>query len=546
MKKSAALFTTLYAFSAFAGPEQESVRISGNLRSFSDQDWLSIAGERSSDRYEITRGDTLWDVSSRLFGDAKVWPKIWEINNTSILNPHMITPRMSIVFNSGSGLSLPTLSMGKAVNNASASTVKNHYRTNSDDRPGPVWDEKTPNPGSEWKRLPRQSWEHVDANLPPDIDRDGFDSNNRIYLRKTPTGLELPHLVACEPISPLGKVEGTRNSTNYVYRGSEITIAASSAGPLEIDRVYSLVDPQASNLENGDRKALSYDVLGKVKILGLHNGTYVGEVLQTREPVIRGAMLVPEILRVDKMGPVAGAKSVKGTILADRRTGNFMSGQHKWVYVDRGTRDGVDRGMMFRIFQNTDPKTQKPLTRGDVFVQGDVQIIQGCGDFSIGMFLWSRGEVPERYEGMLLTDVSDEKIRFYFNGQASDLEISDIPPAVMTQPSEIIDEPAPPQKEALIGPGPTENPESLSPEGLNPAPPTDQASGDGDDWLDKLDNNQELRGEEENELRELEKFKETQKAQAPPAPEFLPPPANEAELAPPAEFPSNEPELETL
>ncbi len=443
MKKHVLFFTTLFALTAFAGPEQQSVRISENLRSFSDQDWLSIAGARTSDRYEIARGDTLWDVSARLFGDPKVWPKIWEINNTSILNPHMIDPGMSLVFNSGSGLSLPTLAMSQPVNNASASTVKNHYRVSRDDRPGAVWDEKTPNPGSEWKRLPRQSWELVQIDLPPDIDRDGFDSKNRIYLRKTPTGLELPHLVACAPVAPLGKVEGTRNVTSYVYRGSEVTISASTSGPLEIDRVYSLLDPAPSTLENKERKALSYDILGKVKILGLHNGTYVGEILATREPVLRGALLIPEIARLEKIAPVPGPKSIKGTILADRRTGAFMSGQNKWVYIDRGTNDGVERGMIFRIFQNSDPKTLKPLTRGDVFVQGDMQITQGCGDFSIGMFIWSRGEVPERYEGMLLTDITDEKIRFYFNGQGSDLAISDLPPPPLAPPSGIVDVPVP-------------------------------------------------------------------------------------------------------
>jgi len=188
-----------------------------------------------------------------------------------------------------------------------------------------------------------------------------------------------------------------------------------------------------------------------------------------------------------------------------------MSGQNKWVYINRGTRDGVQPGMLFRIFQNIDPKTDKRLTPGDVFVSGDAQVVQGCEDFSIATFIWTRGEVPEKYDGILLTDLNDEKIRFYFNGEASDLEIKEPPSASLAPPSGVIDAPVAPPPEAIIGPAPKEE----NTEALAPSPE--------DDWLDKLDNNQELQTDEEAELRELEKFHESEAAKAAPAaPESAP------------------------
>lgn len=560
MKKTSFLFTALFSCitAALASPEQDSARIAGNLRTYNDQDWMKIAGEHGSERYEIARGDTLWDISGRLFGDTNVWPKIWEINNTTILNPHMIEPRMNLVFNSGSGLSLPSLVIGSALNNTGVSTVKNHYVVSKDDHPGAVWDEKTPFPSSEWRNLPRQSWENISGNLPPNIDKDGFDRRNRIYLRKPATGLEIPHLVACAPVNAVAKVEGTRSITTYVFRGSEITIRATGA-PLDVNSVYSMLDPAPSEISTKGRKALSYDILGKVKILGLQSGVYVGEIKSTRETVMRGALLVPEIKRFERTQVVAGPSKVKGTILADRRTGAFMSGQHKWVYIDRGTRDGVTPGMLFRIFQNSDPHTNQPLTPGNVFVSGDAQVIQGCEDFSIGMFVWSRGEVPEQYEGELLTDLNDEKVRFYFNGEASNLKIQEPPSAALTAPSVIIDQPKPTPSEAVIGPGPLDNAEVLTPS-IPPTVEQPKAPGEGEDWLDKLDNHQELQSDEENELKELEKFHETETAKAPPAEgaDLPPPPAEDSVALPPAppesaalppapnsEFPSTEPVVET-
>ncbi|MBS1961029.1 MAG: LysM peptidoglycan-binding domain-containing protein [Bdellovibrionales bacterium] len=608
MKRASLIRTTLYASAAFAAltlashriwasPESESARIAGNLRAYSDDDWMKIAGERATEKYEVARGDTLWDISERLFGDAKVWPKIWEINNTTILNPHMIEPRMALLFSSGSGTSLPSLAVtntgagpvgddaisaaAKAggMTNTGTTTVKNHYTLSKDDRPGPVWDEKTPYPSKEWQKLPRQSWENVEINLPGNIDKDGFDTHNRIYLRKPATGLEVPHFVSCSPIKPLAKIVGSRLITSYVTRGAEITITADA--PLEVNTSYTLLDANPSNIEAGDRKALSYDILGRVKILGVQSGTYVGEIQNSRETIPRGALLVPEIKRIERPAPVAGASKVTGTILSDRRTGAFMSGQYKWVYINRGTRDGVQPGMLFRIFQNQDPKTGLALTKGDVFVSGDAQVFQGCEDFSIGLFIWSRGEVPEMYEGQLLTDLADEKVRFYFNGEASDIPTKE--EAALTPPSGVVDAPKPEPTTAIIGPGPTaptENapeetvltpppPEELQEkEALKPGMTEEKKTAEEEDWLDKLDNHKELQGDEENELRELEKFHETETAKAPkqelpetaPAPDGtsdLPPPPPESDLppAPPAEaaapaapdssFPSEEPVVET-
>lgn len=598
LKKSTSLFILLFALSAlyraetvFAAVdrESESARIAGGLRAYSDQDWAQIAGEKSSEKYEIARGDTLWSISARLFGEPKVWPKIWEINNTDILNPHMIEPRMNLVFNAGSALSLPTLSL----KSTGVTTVTNHYKIEKEDRPGPIWDEKTRMPGNEWKYLPRQSWENVQSNLPANIDKDGFDAKNRIYLRKPATGLELSQTVACNPIQPLGSIVGTRSLTTFVHRGSEVTIRSAGA-PLQIQGIYSMLGNDPMKIQSGARSALSYEVVGKVKIIGVTDGTYIGEIFSARSPIARGAVLVPEIKRIENRAPVPGPANVKGSLISDRRTSAFMSGPNKWVYIDRGTQDGVGKGMIFRIFQNIDPKSGKPLTLKESFVQGDVQILQGCENFSVGMFVWSRGEVPERYEGRLLTNVSDEKIRFYFDQNASSIRSAELPPVAPFNP--IDDLPPPPIKEAIVGP--SINPDLLVPlppapeSELLPEPPTEVAApelpappfeelppvappaaeaaplvpsleDDGKDWLDALDNHQNLRSEEENELLQLEQFRDgnskhqaKQSAPADLAPmesepfDLPPPPASESassDLPPPPpgeEFPSDEPIVE--
>jgi hypothetical protein len=41
--------------------------------------------------YLVKQGDTLWDISKRFYGDAFLWPRLWQ-QNQYITNPHEISP----------------------------------------------------------------------------------------------------------------------------------------------------------------------------------------------------------------------------------------------------------------------------------------------------------------------------------------------------------------------------------------------------------------------------------------------------------------------
>lgn len=105
-------FGLLFAAAASqASPESETLRLSKLLHPIPDEEWQNIAGTHMTESYDINRGDTLWDISTRLFGDGKYWPKVWALNNSHITNPHLIRPGVQIAFEPGTGTSLPALTL---------------------------------------------------------------------------------------------------------------------------------------------------------------------------------------------------------------------------------------------------------------------------------------------------------------------------------------------------------------------------------------------------------------------------------------------------
>gem|GEM_PF-1377228 len=74
----------------------------------SDANWLRWAGPMTTKEYKVRRGDSLWAVSERLFGNPYLWPKIWHLN-ARITNPHIIERGMKLSFNPGNPGSAPEL-----------------------------------------------------------------------------------------------------------------------------------------------------------------------------------------------------------------------------------------------------------------------------------------------------------------------------------------------------------------------------------------------------------------------------------------------------
>lgn len=385
-------------------PEQQTLELAKKMKPITDADWAAIAGAKSTEKYEIIKGDTLYDISKKLFGDSKYWPKIWELNNLKITNPHWIHPGNQVFFMPGSGSALPSLSV-----NAGADAGENPIAAADGASPSTtgVSDSlKTSSGRSEdWKNLPPQSWEMVQLVLPPEVDPQGFSKKNKISYAR-PKGYYLDAIAASNRIPFVGQISGSRNESTYFTTGDTVFIQADEQ--LQVGESYDLTqEPMVLRSPRSDRFGYSYLIAGRVKILGVKDGLFIGKITLARNIISRRAQLIPPQERTKNFEPLAGEAAIESIVMFDQNFGAFESVQFKQIFLDRGTDDGVKPGMIFRVYQHRDGLTRKKLTSADFIIQADIQIVQVSAKFSSGMIVRSIRPVEEGSSAVLLTDIAD-------------------------------------------------------------------------------------------------------------------------------------------
>jgi hypothetical protein len=391
------ILTNVLAAKTKMTPEQEAAFFGKHLKPISDDEWKITAGARITEKYAIIQGDTLYDISKRLFGDAKYWPKIWALNNENITNPHRIRPGNLVAFSAGTGSTLPSVALMSGSNSPPQSSVI--------DAPVASPEKTALRRSTDWENFPKQSWENYHLTLPPEVDPLGFDKRNKIQTPKS-IGFEAQAVPASGSIPFLGEITGSRSESQYLTLHDMAYIKADDN--LQIGQVYAVTqEPSPLKSKKLDRTGYSYPILGKVKILGVRDRLFIGRIIANRGFLPRGSSLILLPPKVPDLTPIPGPKPIQGSVLLDRNFSTYTAAQHKEVYIDRGTEDGIQPGMVFRAYQHQDPGTEKKLTESDFIIDADLLVTQVSPQFSSALIIRSISPIVENAKVVLLTDVSD-------------------------------------------------------------------------------------------------------------------------------------------
>jgi LysM repeat protein len=396
-------------------PEQETSEIAKNLHPIDDDEWKEIAGDRETEQYTVVEGDTLYDLSQRLFGDNKYWPKIWALNNGAITNPHYILPGESVAFAPGTGTSLPSLGVQTADNS-------DHQQNPDDEETDSVLDtgqgmRLRRGKSQEWRNLPKQAWEKLSIRLPAEVDPLGFDRRSRVQI-KSNTTFEVPFSVSTKKIPPFGRIIGAETETNTISIQDIVFVSSKDCPtPVQVGQRYAISDVpylletknKSKDKKDADaRKGYSYAIAGIIKILDLKDGLYIGVIEEARIPFNRGATLIPLPPRIPgDRTPIAAPTAVTGTMLLDPYFSTSTSAQHKFVFVDRGSDDGVQIGMVFRAYQHSDLNNNLALTKSNMLINADLHVVQVSEKFSTVYIANSDSYIKSGDSVTLLTNISD-------------------------------------------------------------------------------------------------------------------------------------------
>ena len=420
------------------------------IRKITDDEWSQIAGEKTSQNFPVEKGNTLWGISKDLFGDPLYWPKIWALNNGTILNPHVIKPGQQVTFQGGSSSTLPSIGVQDASrNNAPANAAPTISSPSSDieiadpQAPKPAAPESNPleseaptsvglavqqgnsrplvpEPSSlsdpsrsrEWMKLPQQAWENSQGeevtaqNLIHDQVKD--NSGAPVRLRSWPDrGIQLEGLPDSEQMTGIATIVGSRKEGLVLGKGDMIYIEADTE--LIEGETYGITseEPSLMKTRKSDRSGWLHPYLGKVRVLAVKEGVYVGEILESAGHIQRDDILIPLPAKVFPKQPIPAANPIEATLLLNKDTSMYATSQFKQVLIDRGSGDGVYPGMVFRSYQYWDPGTGDRITDSDFIIDADILVVHSSEDFSVGIVLSSLSPVTEGSTLVLLTDIGD-------------------------------------------------------------------------------------------------------------------------------------------
>ncbi len=294
--------------------------------------------------------------------------------------------------------------------------------TNEDHRaPSVIKEGKTRS--TEWKLLPTQNWEYSKIEVKPSKVNKNIDSNffdlTSVAVPKLAIHINPSYFISARKIDPMGTIVGSRTERKNLTNGDMVSIRASDA--LQVGESYAIFEEEPLQLRKEySRRGFIYPILGIVKVTGVQENLFVGTITETKKPLKRNTFitLAPRKALFPTLLP--GPQSVRGTVMLDPSESSTFLAQHKEVFIDRGSEDGVQPGMIFRIFQTKDPVTLKEFSRSGLAIAADIVITQVTDNLSTASVFRSNTLLKEGAEAMLLTDLSDLNTKKGFGGKGGD------------------------------------------------------------------------------------------------------------------------------
>jgi hypothetical protein len=279
--------------------------------------------------YTVKQGDTLWDLSQSFMNNPWYWPKIWA-DNPEVENPHWIYP--------GNRLRI---------------------RQNGDGAPGEVTTEdNTPfNTDVVPDKKPELAEVSVGTlraeNLSGEEQLSGEITPYRLpdYLR-----VRVETIITDHELDETGVIQSSFEQKSMLSTLDKVYVAFNKPEDAKVNAVYSIFRPREEIVHpvSKERFGFQTELIGSLRILSKKGKLAVAEIGPVTQDVMRGDRITLGAALEKTVKRASNKQSVKGVILATDIPRLTTLGEHQVVFIDKGSKDGVEDGNTFNVVHSGD------------------------------------------------------------------------------------------------------------------------------------------------------------------------------------------------
>lgn len=291
----------------------------------------------------IQRGDTLWDLAARFYGDPYLWPQVWE-KNQYILDAHWIYPGDPLVL----GLEVAPVE----------TLAEGGEETTPEDVGEPQGDVLT---------AEQAAGEPVPLGGESDIYCTGFIGDLDEKFEHTIIGSEYDSLGPDLDLLPSygfrGKY-GRPGTAKYNLSTSDIVyLDGGRARGMTPGTLYTVIEPQRQVIHPVTKQVVGrfYHYLGRIRVLSVQEETAIGEIVHSCDPILVGHQMrtfVPEPVPLGRLGALRPLnypepeEDLKDNPVILFTQDNLVSlAEDHVVYIDRGEDAEITPGDMYTIYR---------------------------------------------------------------------------------------------------------------------------------------------------------------------------------------------------
>ncbi len=249
-------------------------------------------------KHIVQKGDTLWDICEKYYGNPNLWPKLWQMN-PFVTNPHLLSP-------------------GDVITLLEEQPLKK------------VEPERKP-PEEPEKRAPVIQ---------------GIDLSDRLNL-------EALGFLSLVEVEPLGVIESSTNTKKALVEGDGIFVHFGQTTTVRPGDELSIAHRSELIRHPLTGKPLGYlvSMRGKLHVKEhLQKGIYLAEVGKTFSEAFVGDLVLPLQRMTTCLRPLSTDSKLYGNIVATRDNRRII-GRGTIVYLDSGFKDGVQTGGVFDLIR---------------------------------------------------------------------------------------------------------------------------------------------------------------------------------------------------